>query len=65
VLVQLIRLAEARARIELREVVTRDDAIDAIEVTRGNIMSGTDRDFVVTPGIENCSGRVLPFLCAL
>ncbi|KNC73258.1 hypothetical protein SARC_14182, partial [Sphaeroforma arctica JP610] len=36
----LIRLSEARARSELREVVTKDDALDAIEIMRHSLFDG-------------------------
>ena len=42
----LIRISEARARIELRDVVTKQDALDAIEVMEetisGSLCSGPD-----------------------
>merc|ERR1711969_41859 len=33
----LIRLAEARAKLELRQVVTESDALDVVEVMRASI----------------------------
>ena len=50
----LIRLAEARARMELREEVSEADAIDAIAVVRETIIYDTLADLVggahVAPG---------------
>lgn len=47
----LIRLAEARARMELREVVTRQDALDAVEVVKETIIFDTLADLVGSTGL--------------
>jgi DNA helicase MCM8 len=38
----LVRLAEARARADLRTTVTREDAEDAIEIARGALLTSAD-----------------------
>ncbi|KAL3929172.1 MAG: hypothetical protein SGPRY_002071 [Prymnesium sp.] len=42
----LIRLAEARARMELREEVSREDAMDAVEVVQETILFDTFADII-------------------
>ena len=54
----LIRLAEARARMDLREEVTREDAQDAVAVVRETIIFDTLTDLIGgTEGLGGPSGH--------
>eukprot|EP01125_Pyxidicula_operculata_P011647 TRINITY_DN3816_c0_g1_i3.p1 TRINITY_DN3816_c0_g1~~TRINITY_DN3816_c0_g1_i3.p1 ORF type:complete len:123 (+),score=33.42 TRINITY_DN3816_c0_g1_i3:198-566(+) len=41
----MIRLAEARARIELRDTVTKEDAEDVVEILRQSLKEAFEDDF--------------------
>lgn len=41
----MVRLAEARARLELRDVVTRQDAEDVVEIMRQSLKEAFEDDF--------------------
>eukprot|EP01133_Synstelium_polycarpum_P015356 gene15356-18215_t len=41
----LIRLSQARAKLEVREVVTRDDALDVIEIMRESLFETFEDEF--------------------
>jgi DNA helicase MCM8 len=57
----LIRLAEARAKIELREIVEQSDALDVVELMRESLYQTLEDqygnvDFRRTTGVSNQSG---------
>jgi len=41
----MVRLAEARARVELRDTVTKEDAEDVIEIMRQSLKEAFEDDF--------------------
>lgn len=41
----MIRLSEARARCEMRQIVTSNDAADVIELMRKSLFDGYQTDF--------------------
>jgi hypothetical protein len=66
----LIRLAEARARSELRETVTAADAVDVVSIMKESlfdVFSDADGqlDFSRAVGVENGLLTFICFLCTL
>ena len=53
----LIRLAEARAKLELRETVTKRDAEDVVEIMKQSIFDVFEDDFAVVADLRQRGGR--------
>ena len=57
----LVRLSEARARVELRDIVTTSDALDAIEIMEetinGSLCNGPDTIIFDHPGKRKKAGK--------
>lgn len=64
----LIRLSEARAKVELRETVTRQDAVEVIELMNASLFDKPmdDRGFADLTGCGRKSSKRAPlFLCSV